>query len=420
MQIERLELQNFKCFEKLEMDFGKITLLTGANSSGKSSIIYALLGMLQSEEFPFQYSPNGKFVNMGDYKEMVFQQDLKKDIHLNLRCEINNLKYNFKTIWENEEIQLLPSVKKSEQSYDLTKLSLSKIDKELYAFEVKNKQNEFQEEVKIKDFISEYFYFAYDASLEKWPDMTQALAKGKWPDMTQALLGAPNFNNANRLFNFINPSQIPKRTSYEITQGNLKVGIHGEGFADQIIQWQTRSDPKLKELIGIMKDLKLFHIIKSVRLGGGRYELRVEVHKNGLDAALNDVGFGTSQFLPIVVADLQLPNDSTLMVAQPEVHLHPSVQAEFGSYLVKQALEKNKRYIIETHSEYLFNRIRLHIVQGDIKPEDVKMYYLQNDGQGTKCHLLEFTKDGQIKNAPKDFFDTYLMDTMDIALNAIK
>jgi predicted ATPase len=109
---------------------------------------------------------------------------------------------------------------------------------------------------------------------------------------------------------------------------------------------------------------------------------------------------------------------STLIVAQPEIHLHPNVQAKLSDYFVRKVKNQNKRYIIETHSEYLLNRLRLLIVKGEIAADDVAVYYFENSKKGTSKHTIEFTKDGQIKNAPKGFFDTYMMDVMDIALQA--
>ncbi|MCP4213407.1 MAG: AAA family ATPase, partial [bacterium] len=116
-------------------------------------------------------------------------------------------------------------------------------------------------------------------------------------------------------------------------------------------------------------------------IGRRRFELVVKVNKNSVPVSLNDVGFGISQFLPIIVADLQLGKNSTLLVAQPEIHLHPSVQAQLGNYMCRQIKESNKNYIVETHSEYLLNRVRLAIVKGEIPQDDVKIYYLDNDGE---------------------------------------
>ncbi|MCP5103555.1 MAG: DUF3696 domain-containing protein, partial [bacterium] len=219
--------------------------------------------------------------------------------------------------------------------------------------------------------------------------------------------------------NFINSFRLfPERTYYETTKTDLKVGKFGEDYVNQIILWETEKSEEYKELFEIMKNLSLIDSISSRRLEGGRFELVVKVNKNSVPASLNDVGFGISQFLPIVVADLQLGDNSTLFVAQPEIHLHPSVQAEFGTYMANRIKDSNKNYIIETHSEYLLNRVRLAIVKGEIPKDDVKVYYLQNDGEDVHTHRLEFTTDGRILNAPDDFFQTYQMDVMNIAMNA--
>ena len=97
--------------------------------------------------------------------------------------------------------------------------------------------------------------------------------------------------------------------------------------------------------------------------------MNVKVHKDLQFASLTDVGFGISQFLPVIVSDLQLSNNSCLAVSQPEIHLHPKIQATFGQYLANQVNSTEKQYIVETHSEYLINRIRLLLVTGELKSE---------------------------------------------------
>jgi len=226
-------------------------------------------------------------------------------------------------------------------------------------------------------------------------------------------------NEVDNNINFINSFRLfPERTYYETTKTDLKVGKFGEDYVNQVILWETQKAKEYNELIKVMKNLSLLDDIKSKRLNGGRFEIIVKVTNNSLPVSLNDVGFGISQFLPIVVADLQLREESTLFVAQPEIHLHPSVQAQFGDYMVNRINQSRENYIIETHSEYLLNRIRLAIVKKEIAREDVKIYFFQNYGEDTQTHQLEFTTDGQILNAPEDFFKTYMMDVMNIAVNA--
>jgi predicted ATPase len=168
-----------------------------------------------------------------------------------------------------------------------------------------------------------------------------------------------------------------------------------------------------------MKRLSLFSEIKTNRLSGGRYEMLVKTKPKGTYTSLSDVGFGVSQFLPIIVADIQLGDDSNLIVAQPEIHLHPNVQALFGDYIVDQMRDCNKNYILETHSEYLLNRLRLLITNGKLEEQDISVYFI-DDEKDLNLYKLEFKRNGQILNAPENFFKTYMMDVMDIALNAVK
>jgi len=229
------------------------------------------------------------------------------------------------------------------------------------------------------------------------------------------------FNEIDIKTNYISSFRLhPDRTYYEQTKTDLKVGKFGERYTDQIVLWETKKSKKYKDLIKKLNDINLLKDIKTKRLEGGRYELLVKPQENGQLCSLADVGFGISQFLPILVADFQLGNNSFLFVSQPEIHLHPSVQANFADYIISQIKTSKKSYIIETHSEYLINRIRLGIVKEEISDNDIKTYYFRNNGDNVENFPLLLTKDGQIQNAPEDFFKTYMIDVMDIAINSAK
>lgn len=369
MLINRLILKNFKCFQEADVTFSKITLLTGENSSGKTSLLYGILAPLQSKDFPFYLSPNGQYVNMGDFEEMSFNhlKDNEIDIEIFIAGKIYKAykKIQFKTTWVIDNVpNRLPTLNSLNIIVDEVKLSITKKDASL-VFEAFRRQ------------ADDYF------------------------------------------FNFVSSFRLsPQRTYYQQTKVD-KVGSDGQNYLDQILTWETTKSPELKELTKILKDLKLLDSLKIQRLKGGRFEPRVKVKNRGKWASLTDVGFGISQFLPIIVADLQMPKTSCLLLAQPEIHLHPSVQASLADYFVKQVSHTDKQYVIETHSEYLLNRMRLHIVTGQIKPADVAVYYFENSvATGTVIYPIEFTTDGQIKGAPPGFFDTYMMDVMDIAIHA--
>ena len=130
------------------------------------------------------------------------------------------------------------------------------------------------------------------------------------------------------------------------------------------------------------------------------------VHKKGQKPLpLSAVGVGVSQILPILVMGLLAPKDTLLMVEQPELHLHPSVQARLGDFFV--GLTKcNKQCLIETHSENLVSQLRYHIVQaGGMENSDCIIYFVDQGIEGAaRFEPVEISPQGNILNWPDGFF----------------
>lgn len=461
--LKGIKIQNFKCFkDPQEINFKKLTLITGANSSGKSSIIYSILGALQSRDFPFLFSTNGKYVNMGDFKEISHNHLKENIIKIDFHFIDNNDKeeLHISTEWIENKINDLPQLqevvlKRGGTFFELRK----KLDYYLLNFEYnpledpenknevaemikavnetiiktfeksRNNKQEINtiEKEKIKSFLNSRFSPLKKRrikikNLDELKNTISRYEHLRLKDTPSIMNGI--FKEFEHTSNFISSFRLhPDRTYLEKSIDQFKIGKFGEGYLDQIISWEDKKSIELQKLISIMKKLKLFYSIKPKRIGGGRYEVSLKTKSRGVNSALTDVGFGISQFLPIIVADLQLPENSTLFVSQPEIHLHPNAQANFGDYLTEnvrpsQKNNKGKNYIIETHSEYLLNRIRLAIVKGDLNSDDLAVYFVENENNISKIHTINFTKSGEIENAPQNFFDTYYTDIKDIALNS--
>ena len=92
-----------------------------------------------------------------------------------------------------------------------------------------------------------------------------------------------------------------------IAKAGNKISADGEGYLHQIFEWSAQNNGKFAELLATMKDLELFASTQIKKMDGGRFELRVKPQGKSHLSSLADVGFGISQFLPIIVADLQLP-----------------------------------------------------------------------------------------------------------------
>ena len=135
----------------------------------------------------------------------------------------------------------------------------------------------------------------------------------------------------------------------------------------------------------------------------------------GVAASFRDVGFGFSQVLPVIVQSM-LSKEKTLLIEQPELHLHPALQAELGDVFIESALGKNKNtFLIETHSEHLILRLLRRIretteselEEGDnpLRPEDVAVIYAKPTEKGTELIELRITEDGDFADKwPDGFF----------------
>ena len=136
------------------------------------------------------------------------------------------------------------------------------------------------------------------------------------------------------------------------------------------------------------------------------HELTVSTDNTKKLQDLTHVGVGVSQVLPILVLSLLARTDSTLIFEQPELHLHPKVQTRLADFFISQNILK-KQCIVETHSEYLINRLRylVAISESDSLSRDSILYFVEKAGAYSKYNEIRINKYGVIKDWPKGFFD---------------
>ncbi|MBI5375913.1 MAG: DUF3696 domain-containing protein [Candidatus Schekmanbacteria bacterium] len=124
---------------------------------------------------------------------------------------------------------------------------------------------------------------------------------------------------------------------------------------------------------------------------------------NNIKVSPTDVGFGISQLLPIIVQGV-LSTNNLILIEQPELHLHPRLQAEIGTFLAHCIKEKNQ-FIVETHSEHLILRLQKLIRQKVLKPDDVSIIYISKENDGSKAQRLHIDEEGDfIDEWPDGFF----------------
>lgn len=134
-----------------------------------------------------------------------------------------------------------------------------------------------------------------------------------------------------------------------------------------------------------------------------------------------DVGFGVSQIFPIVLEGLRMSAGNTLLLEQPEIHLHPNLQMQMADYFISLALS-NKKVIVETHSDHIINRLVRRIVEDDkFNLKDlIGIYFVNPSENGAIYEEICIDDKRGIINWPKDFFDQTATEQEKIMLAGLR
>ncbi|WP_165760203.1 AAA family ATPase, partial [Niastella populi] len=147
---------------------------------------------------------------------------------------------------------------------------------------------------------------------------------------------------------------------------------------------------------------------------------QIVVKQNSLDLDITDVGFGVSQVLPVIIQGFLSKDSSITLIEQPEIHLHPKMQADLADLFIDIAIKQNQKkggsisskyMIIETHSEYLLKRLRRRISEKKISSEQVAIYYVepQEENKSAEIRKIDINEKGAFE-WPKDFYTGELAD----------
>jgi predicted ATPase len=206
----------------------------------------------------------------------------------------------------------------------------------------------------------------------------------------------------------------------------LDAAYAGATEGDLIVE-ALRENEELRQKVNVW--LERFSInIDVSQLEEIIYRLSVRSKGNAFDLDITDVGFGISQVLPILVEGFIAPMQKVILVEQPEIHLHPKMQGELADLFIeianisqKTQLQGRRYVIIETHSEYLLNRLRRRIGEGLIRHSDVALYFVEKraDGKGSLIRGSHMPADGEFE-WPREFFEDDLIDTMAFLRSVIK
>lgn len=196
------------------------------------------------------------------------------------------------------------------------------------------------------------------------------------------------------------------------------LGIDGRHAVDALLASALlRGDEQSYIVEGVSRWLREMKVADKleVRQQGrsNRYELII--HRDGMACNLRDVGIGVSQVLPVLVVAYFAPPGSTIMLEEPEIHLHPLAQSVLAELFVTVSKERKVQFIVETHSEHLFRRMQTLVAKQDITPADAAMYFVERNRNIANLRALQLDDFGRLINWPKDFFGDALGETREQA-----
>jgi hypothetical protein len=206
----------------------------------------------------------------------------------------------------------------------------------------------------------------------------------------------------------------PLRTYDPIEEQTASEGAH---FPHMIARLKYENPSKwtaLKEsLEEYGQESGLFHQIDVKRLGKSDSDpFQIYIRTIGPERNIVDVGYGVSQVLP-VIADLILgAGGRAHLYQQPEVHLHPKAQAAFGTFLTRVVKTARSPIILETHSDFIIDRIRLAVRDGHLKPADVNIVFFYKKGASSIAENIRVDTDGMVVDPPEEYRSFFLSEQL--------
>lgn len=203
----------------------------------------------------------------------------------------------------------------------------------------------------------------------------------------------------------------PERT-YNVEDSSVSAdGGHIPFILAQLNSFDPEKWHSIEKAIGEFgKSSGLFNKVQVKRIGAnasGPFQIIVSLTGNR-SSNIVDVGYGVSQSLPIIADTLRLAR-TMFLFQQPEVHLHPKAQAELGTFFAAVAKERGHTFFIETHSDYLLDRIRMEVrSKKRVTTDDVSILYFEKCGHDVKIHPLTIDRSGNILGAPAGYRKFFL------------
>lgn len=448
--LSRLRFTNFKSWAQADLACGPITGLFGTNSSGKTSLIQFLLLMKQTKDATdrrISLELNGEFIHLGTIKDSIHRHDESQSITWSLSFRLaselalsdpSQKKTSLVATGDRLTLrsetavrQTAPVARKLSYCLGDMKFSLAPRNGDARQFELKASP--------VGDAKSDFSFLRTKGRAWELPGPIKSYA---FPDQARtyyqnagflADLEAAYETEIDKIF-YLGPlREFPKRDYLWARSRPTDVGQRGEKAIDAILAATEAGEkrnikPKARlkpfqELIAYwLREMGLIESFSVVEIapGSNRWQARVRTSAGASEVLLTDVGFGVSQVLPVVTLLQYVPEGSTVILEQPEIHLHPLAQAGLADVIIQAATHRNVQVILESHSEHLLLRLQRRIAEEAVSGDDVKLYFCDSPRGTSILTPLDVDLYGNIRNWPDKFMGDAFTETAQAELARLK
>lgn len=361
--IHSLHLDNFKCFEEQTLEFGNLTLLSGLNGMGKSSILQALLLLRQSYQRNLLQTTGlalqGDLVQLGTAKDVLFEN--AQEERITLAMTLDNYEKSEWSFKYNKEEEVLDYASPPITTPTTFKTGLFTDNFHYLQAERIGPRITFEK----SDFLVR--------------EHKQLGIRGEYTLHFLEIFGKEDISGVQLAF--------PNTESRKLNR--------------QVEAWLNVISPGIRLRITEHAHLDLMNL---------RYSFIREKQAESTPYRATQVGFGITYVLPVIVALLSSKPDTLVLLENPEAHLHPQGQVKMGE-LIARAATCGIQVLVETHSDHVLNGIRLAVHAGILAPEKVKLHFFQRsqkrDNFSNEIISPKIDRDGRLNQWPDGFFDEW-------------
>ena len=438
-----LQVMNFKAWrDSKEFRLAPLTVIFGANSAGKSSLGHLLLALKQTalsadRKRALHLGDDKSMIDLGTFSECLHNHDLKNPLQFILAWDLPT-KMEFRDpLTQNRytgdrlrlEANLLADAKEQPSVRRIAYSLMQGIAPSLRVEYRRDENSKFEivsNEYKLVRTMGrgwpldepDKFYRISDQSRARFQnaDFLSDFALSTEAALNSIYYLGPLRDHPKRIYSWSGetPESVGSRGEFSVA-AILAASSQGRMLNRGPKKRQARFDEFIAQWL---KDLGIIHsfAVKAVSEGRKEYEVLVKTHHASSEVKISDVGFGVSQVLPALVQAFYCPRNSTVWMEQPEIHLHPQVQAELADVFIsatqarEDGKERNVQLIVESHSEHFLNRLQRRVAEGAVKPEDVAIYFCRRSGAAAELEPLKLNVLGEIENWPENFFGDEMAD----------